>query len=166
MVEDIVQQMIFQIEHYGCVLNANRSYYLGRSQPPFLTDLVLRTYKHMLEHASPRADEFLQKGILAAIKEYHHVWMSEPRLDHVSGLSRYRPTKHGIPPEVEPGHFDWLLGKYASKHGLSIRDLDIAYNSGLIVDAELDNFFLHDAAVRESGHDTSYATPSIIFSVN
>lgn len=147
--------MIFQIEHYGCVLNANRSYYLGRSQPPFITDLVLRTYKRMLDHAPSRADDFLQRGILGAIKEYHNVWMSEPRLESTSGLSRYRPTKHGIPPEVEPGHFDWLLEKYAAKHNLTIRELDIAYNSGLVHDPELDDFFLHDAAVRESGHDTS-----------
>ena len=147
--------MIFQIEHYGCILNANRSYYLGRSQPPFLTDLVIRTYKYMLEHAPARADEFLRKGILAAIKEYHYVWTSEPRLDPVSGLSRYRPTKHGIPPEVEPGHFDWFLQKYADKYGLTIRELEIAYNGGHIVDSEMDDFFLHDAAVRESGHDTS-----------
>ncbi|KXS95192.1 hypothetical protein AC578_6604 [Pseudocercospora eumusae] len=156
LVEDIVRQMIFQMKYYGCILNANRSYYLGRSQPPFLTDLVLRTYKRILDNDPNKARDFLKQGIFAAIKEYHQVWTSEPRLDPKTGLSRYRPTRYGIPPEVEPGHFDWVLEKFAAKHGMTVRQLDDAYNSGKIQDSEMDDFFLHDAAVRESGHDTSY----------
>jgi alpha,alpha-trehalase len=35
----MVQNFCFCIEHYGKILNANRSYYLCRSQPPFLTDM-------------------------------------------------------------------------------------------------------------------------------
>jgi alpha,alpha-trehalase len=31
----MVENFFFEIEHYGNVLNANRSYYLSRSQPPF-----------------------------------------------------------------------------------------------------------------------------------
>ena len=33
----MVENFFFEIEHYGTVLNANRTYYLTRSQPPFLT---------------------------------------------------------------------------------------------------------------------------------
>ncbi len=32
----MVENFFFEIEHYGAVLNANRTYYLTRSQPPFL----------------------------------------------------------------------------------------------------------------------------------
>ena len=31
--------------HYGGVLNANRTYYLTRSQPPFLSEMVLALYR-------------------------------------------------------------------------------------------------------------------------
>src|ERR1700736_793722 len=32
----MVDNFFFEIEHYGAMLNANRTYYLTRSQPPFL----------------------------------------------------------------------------------------------------------------------------------
>ena len=33
---------VYEVEHYGTVLNANRTYYLTRSQPPLLTAMVAR----------------------------------------------------------------------------------------------------------------------------
>ena len=153
IVQDIIHNFVFQIEHYGAVLNANRSYYLGRSHPPFLTDLVIRTYKHTKDQNAARG--LLRKGITAAIKEYHRVWMSSPRLDPVTGLSRYRANQHGVPPEVEAGHFDWILKTYADKAGMAIDELTDAYNDGSYQNAELDRFLEHDGAVRESGHDNS-----------
>ena len=35
---------LYQVEYYGKVLNANRTYYLSRSQPPFLSRMVLDVY--------------------------------------------------------------------------------------------------------------------------
>src|SRR3989449_6823965 len=40
----IVENFFFEIDHYGAVLNANRTYFLTRSQPPFLTSLILALY--------------------------------------------------------------------------------------------------------------------------
>jgi alpha,alpha-trehalase len=37
LAQGMVENFFFEIEHYGAVLNANRTYYLTRSQPPFLT---------------------------------------------------------------------------------------------------------------------------------
>lgn len=37
LAKGIVDNFLFEVEHYGGVLNANRTYYLTRSQPPFLT---------------------------------------------------------------------------------------------------------------------------------
>lgn len=45
---------------------------------------------------------------------------------------------------------------YAEKHGLTFKEFVQAYNSGGIKEPQLDEYFLHDRAVRESGHDTSY----------
>ena len=33
----MVDNFVYQITHYRKILNANRTYYLTRSQPPFLT---------------------------------------------------------------------------------------------------------------------------------
>lgn len=150
----MVQNFCFCIEHYGKVLNATRSYYLCRSQPPFLTDMALRVYDK-IKHEDGAID-FLRVAILAAIKEYHSVWMAQPRYDPGTGLSRYRPEGLGVPPETESTHFTHILEPYAEKHGVTFEEFVESYNSGRLVEPELDEYFMHDRAVRESGHDTSY----------
>lgn len=154
LVKSMVQHFCFCIKHYGKILNANRSYYLCRSQPPFLTDMALRVYDRIKHEAG--ALEFLRQAVLAAIKEYHSVWMAEPRFDPATGLSRYRPGGMGVPPETEASHFTHLLEPYAAKHNMTFDEFVQAYNFGRVKEPELDEYFLHDRAVRESGHDTSY----------
>jgi alpha,alpha-trehalase len=154
LAKSMVINFCFCIEHYGKILNATRSYYLCRSQPPFLTDMALRVYEK-IKH-EPDAKEFLRRSILAAIKEYHSVWVSEPRLDPNTGLSRYRPEGRGVPPETEATHFVHILDPYIKKHNTTFEDFVRKYNHGEIEEPELDEYFMHDRAVRESGHDTSY----------
>jgi alpha,alpha-trehalase len=154
LVKSMVKNFCFCIRHYGKILNANRSYYLCRSQPPFLTDMAIRVYDR-IKH-EPGALDFLRTAILAAIKEYHTVWMKEPRLDPVSGLSRYRPGGLGVPPETEASHFTHVLEPYAERNNMTFDEFVHAYNHQSVHEPELDEYFLHDRAVRESGHDTSY----------
>jgi alpha,alpha-trehalase len=154
LAKSMVINFAFCIEHYGKILNANRSYYLGRSQPPFLTDMALKVYEKIKHEAG--ALDFLRLAIRAAIKEYYSVWMSEPRLDPATGLSRYRPDGMGVPPETEASHFVHILTPYAKKHGMTFDEFVKAYNGDQVQEPELDDYFLHDRAVRESGHDTSY----------
>ncbi|KAF4768131.1 hypothetical protein HAV15_002436 [Penicillium sp. str.  len=154
LAKGMVINFCFEIKHYGKILNANRSYYLTRSQPPFLTDMALRVYERI--KTEPDSKEFLRNAVLAAIKEYNSVWVTAPRLDPESGLSRYRPEGWGVPPETEPSHFVHILGPYAQKHGMTFDEFVRAYNSRTIVEPKLDEYFMHDRAVRESGHDTSY----------
>jgi alpha,alpha-trehalase len=150
----MVQNFCFCIKHYGKILNANRSYYLCRSQPPFLTDMALRVYEKIKHDQG--ADDFLRTATLAAIKEYYSVWMAEPRYDPVTGLSRYRPEGLGVPPETEASHFLHILTPYAKKHNMTFDEFVNAYNTDQVQEPDLDEYFLHDRAVRESGHDTSY----------
>lgn len=154
LARSMVLNFCFCILHYGKILNANRSYYLCRSQPPFLTDMALRVYEKIRHE--PGALDFLRTAILAAIKEYYTVWMADPRLDRTTGLSRYRPEGVGVPPETEASHFTHLLEPYAERHKLQFDEFISAYNSGSIKEPELDEYFMHDRAVRESGHDTTY----------
>ncbi|CAN6599209.1 cytosolic neutral trehalase [Trichomonascus vanleenenianus] len=154
LAEGMVRNFCFEIEHYGKILNANRSYYLCRSQPPFLTDMAMRVF----DKIKPRPDslEFLEMALKAAIKEYYTVWMAEPRLDKRTGLSRYRPDGKGIPPETEASHFTQLLIPFAKQYNLPLAEFQEKYNSGEIKEPILDDYFMHDRGVRESGHDTSY----------
>ncbi|WZH43486.1 trehalase-domain-containing protein [Fusarium acuminatum] len=142
LAKSMVINFCFCIEHYGKILNATRSYYLCRSQPPFLTDMALRVYEK-IKH-EPDAKEFLRRSILAAIKEYHSVWVSEPRLDPQTGLSRYRPEGRGVPPETEATHFVHILDPYVKKHNMKFEDFVRAYNHGDIEEPELDEYFMHD----------------------
>jgi alpha,alpha-trehalase len=159
LVKSMVIHFCFCIKHYGKILNANRSYYLCRSQPPFLTDMALRVYDR-IKH-EPGALDFLREATLAAIKEYYSVWMSSPRLDPVTKLSRYRPGGLGVPPETEATHFEHVLKPYAEKHGMAFDEFVDAYNHQRVVEPDLDEYFLHDRAVRESGHDTSYRLENV-----
>ncbi|KAJ3272913.1 alpha,alpha-trehalase nth1 [Terramyces sp. JEL0728] len=144
---------------YGKILNANRSYYLTRSQPPFLTDMMIQTY-NMLQ-TKPEFDEerlkrWITTGIRASIKELFGVWLCPPRLDKSTGLSKYHPEGLGIPPETEPSHFDHTIRPYADEMGLDIATYAEKYQKKEILEPALDEYFLHDRAVRESGHDTTY----------
>ncbi|ORX57603.1 trehalase-domain-containing protein [Hesseltinella vesiculosa] len=183
LAKNMCEHFAFEIKHYGKILNANRSYYLCRSQPPFLTDMALRVYAHLndqdlgtsslsvpceegeydgseiaqdADQDNETNEDWLRRMLQSAIKEYHQVWMSPPRLDPMTQLSKYCPDGLGIPPETEPSHFDNLISKYAEQAGLSIVDFDYKYTQSLIKEPELDAYFLHDRAVRESGHDTTY----------
>src|SRR5215469_13628824 len=37
----MIENFFYEIEHYGALLNANRTYYFTRSQPPFLTSMII-----------------------------------------------------------------------------------------------------------------------------
>ncbi|KAI8093215.1 trehalase-domain-containing protein [Halteromyces radiatus] len=156
LAKNMVDNFVYQIKYYGKILNANRSYYLSRSQPPFLTDMALRVYERLPPDTEHDNKLWLRTTLQAAIKEYHTVWMSAPRLDAKTQLSRFRPDGIGIPPETEASHFDHVIEPYAIKAGLTILEYMQQYNDGTIIEPKLDDYFLHDRAVRESGHDTTY----------
>ena len=161
LAKGMVLNFCFCIKHYGKIFNANRTCYLGRTQPPFLTDMALRVFE-TIKH-EPDATTFLREAILAAIKEYYTVWMASPRLDPLTGLSRYCPEGIGVPPETEDTQFIHILEPYASKYGITYPEFIKAYNKydRTITEPELDEYFLHDRTVRELGHDTSYRLENV-----
>jgi alpha,alpha-trehalase len=74
----MVENFFFELEHYGTVLNANRTYFLTRSQPPFLTSMIMAVYQ--AEKADGREDrDFLERGYRLASKDYE-MWNRTPHL--------------------------------------------------------------------------------------
>ncbi len=83
----MVENFFFEIEHYGTVLNANRTYYLTRSQPPFLSSMIMAV--HDAEKAAGHDDkEWLARAYGFAARDYE-MWTREPHLAGSTGLSRY-----------------------------------------------------------------------------
>lgn len=161
----MADNLLYEMEHFGKIPNANRTYYLTRSQPPFLTSTIRAVY------GSGAADKgWLASAIKTAMDEYHHVWMSPDRLVRIGPykLSRYYDSGRGPCPEVEVGHYDekiepWLI-QARSRISLPLtpyRFLNQYLYCGNFSDltangTTLDEFFENDRAMRESGHDTTH----------
>lgn len=149
-----VDNLLYEIEHYGRILNANRSYYLMRSQPPLLTIAAYLSFQE-LPHSGDNI-LWVKKLLETAEVEYETVWMKRGRYIPEIHLNTYGGRSYKIPPEVEPGHFDHIIEPFAKKAGMSIDDFSLKYMNEELDEPELDEFFRHDVALRESGHDTTY----------
>jgi alpha,alpha-trehalase len=135
------------------VLNANRTYYLSRSQPPFLTQMILGVFR------KTRDIKWLRNSV-PKIEKYYQFWTSEPHLTKETGLSRYYDFGNGPAPEVisderdEKGrtHYD-RVKEYYSTHEIQDYQLSQYYDKekgGLT-----DLFYKGDRSMRESGFDPS-----------
>lgn len=106
LAKGMVENFFFEIEHYGGVLNANRTYYLTRSQPPFLTSMILAVYDAQKEKGD-QDKTWLAKAYDYAVKD-HSLWTSKPHLAGSTGLSRYFDFGNGPAAESvkdETGHY-------------------------------------------------------------
>jgi len=150
----------YEINHYGKILNANRSYYLTRTQPPFYSSLISEVFEITQDK------DWLKSHLETAIKEYETVWMvSEKRLTK-NGLNRYLAEGIGKPPEAEAGHFTPVFAKYAAEASMDVSAYEALYSEGKIKNTALDQYFVHDRSVRENGHDTSYRLEGICAHLN
>jgi len=106
----MVDNFFFEIEHYGAMLNANRTYYLTRSQPPFLSSMFVDVYK-----ATPRDKPdiaWLERAYADLNKDYE-MWTRDPHLAGKTGLSRYYDFGDGPPAEAvqdESGFYRKVAG--------------------------------------------------------
>jgi len=94
----MVENFFFEVENYGAVLNANRTYYLTRSQPPFLSSMVVDVYEAMQK--SSQSDEAWLARAYADIEKDYEMWNREPHRAGDTGLSRYYDFGEGPPPEA------------------------------------------------------------------
>jgi|SRR3984885_2340159 alpha,alpha-trehalase len=104
----MVENFFFEIQHYGSILNANRTYYLTRSQPPFLTSMILAVYDaEVSSHA--KDDAWLKKAYEFAVSDYQQ-WTRPPHLAGDTGLSRYFDHGEGPVPEIIGDPSDYYAG--------------------------------------------------------
>jgi alpha,alpha-trehalase len=94
----MVDNFLYEIEHYGAILNANRTYFLSRSQPPFLTSMIMAV--HQSQAAAKQDDrEWLARAYALAVRD-HDMWTKAPHLAGNTGLSRYYDLGEGPGPEI------------------------------------------------------------------
>jgi alpha,alpha-trehalase len=94
----MVDNFFFEVEHYGAMLNANRTYYLTRSQPPFLSSMFVDVYTAMRE-TGQTDNAWLEKAYRGLVKDYE-MWNRDPHLAGKTGLSRYYDFGEGPPAEA------------------------------------------------------------------
>ena len=104
LAKGIVDNFLFEIEHYGGILNANRTYYLTRSQPPFLTSMiraVIEDPKSFPATPAGRTEEqaWLQRAYTLAEKDYS-TWTRPEHRAGVTHLARYWDYGSGPVPEM------------------------------------------------------------------
>jgi alpha,alpha-trehalase len=177
----MVDNFFFEIEHYGAMLNANRTYYLTRSQPPFVSSMFVDVYQAMKKNGSPDV-AWLERAYADLEKDYQ-MWTHEPHLAGQTGLSRYYDFGEGPPAEAvqdESGFYrkvatyfllhprdadDYLVPVTNSQGQLPTAgaaytlqvcdttrvDCDTAHEFKLSAD-----YYKGDRSMRESGFDVSF----------
>jgi alpha,alpha-trehalase len=92
LARDLLENQIYEIEHYGKIPNSNLSYHLSRTQPPLMPRLALEL------HAVRPDRRLLKRVARAAEQELEKVFRTGARATP-SGLSRYKDDAEG--PDAE-----------------------------------------------------------------
>lgn len=153
LAKNTVDNFLYEIENYGRILNANRTYYLSRSQPPFLTQMILNVYRIT-------RDRNWLRSTVPAIEKYYRFWTSEPHLTSETGLSRYYDLGEGPAPEVLSDekdaegrtHYDRVKEYYRTHE---VTDYDVSQYYDKEKDQLTPLFYKGDRSMRESGFDPS-----------
>ncbi|HEU5339847.1 trehalase family glycosidase [Edaphobacter sp.] len=180
LARNMVENFFFEIANYGAILNANRTYYLTRSQPPFLSSMIREVYEHPNGH--PLSKAWLASAYSYASRDYA-LWTRAPHLAGDTGLARYDDIGSGPVPEMADDsnyysdvirwllahpnvHTDYLIDAPdnptpAQADELAKTSCDIAA-SKVCARAHVNGhrltseFYRGDRAMRESGFDPSF----------
>jgi alpha,alpha-trehalase len=112
LAKGMVENFFFEIENYGAILNANRTYFFTRSQPPFLTSMIREVYEH--PNGMHLSKAWLARAYSYAQRDYD-LWTSPIHRAGDTGLARYHDIGEGPVPEMAddsdyyPDVIRWLL---------------------------------------------------------
>jgi alpha,alpha-trehalase len=128
LAKGMVENFFYELDHYGSILNANRTYYLSRSQPPFLTSMILALFKD--ESPDARDLGWLARGYAYAVRDYEQ-WTNAPHLAGKTELSRYFDHGGGPVPEImgNPNNYYRGIAHFFLQHGGSDSNCLVRLNS-------------------------------------
>ena len=123
VVDATVDDLVSLVERFGHVPNGNRSYYLSRSQPPFL---------YLMVELAAATDRETQRRRLQALRTEHAFWMSGGRVVNMpdgTPLNRYWDER--ATPREEKFREDTALVNGSARVGAQVwRDVRAASESG------------------------------------
>jgi alpha,alpha-trehalase len=115
----MVENFFYEIENYGAVLNANRTYFLTRSQPPFLSSMIRAVYDAEIARDPSPANRARQLKWIAHAYPYarrdHDFWLTSMHRAGQTGLARYLDIGEGPVPDIADHSsyytdvIDWLV---------------------------------------------------------
>jgi alpha,alpha-trehalase len=100
----MVDNFFYEIENYGAVLNANRTYFLTRSQPPLLSSMIHLVYDAELARDPSPANRAVERTWLehaySDARRDHDFWLREIHRAGQTGLARYFDIGEGPVPDI------------------------------------------------------------------
>jgi alpha,alpha-trehalase len=130
----MVDNFFFEIEHYGAMLNANRTYYLTRSQPPFLSSMFVEVYQATQKQKDGKPDKAWLERAYADLEKDYGMWTRDPHLAGETGLSRYYDFGEGPPAEAvqDESGFYRKVAQYFFLHSAEAHDYVVEMKPGTI----------------------------------
>ncbi|UYL08636.1 alpha,alpha-trehalase [Bdellovibrio sp. SKB1291214] len=114
IVKGQVDNFLFLLKNYGLIPNGTRDYYLTRSQPPLISQMVRLVLEHEMAKGelSPSTRQWLAEAYPLIKKDYEQFWMNpQTRYDKRTGLNHFwdssntpRPERHSSDKETEIAH--------------------------------------------------------------
>lgn len=134
--KDMIDNFLEFVDTYGFIPNGARIYYLNRSQPPFLVEMIKAYY-------NATGDEDYVKQALPTLDKEYEFWMKNKTVQVDCGgknkkaytLNRYHVINNAPRPESY------------------LEDYETAYVNVSFTDKEIDQLFADIAAGAESGWD-------------
>ncbi len=131
----MVDNFFFEIEHYGAMLNANRTYYLTRSQPPFLSSMFVEVYQAAQKQGGQKdaqSDRAWLERAYSDLQKDYEMWTRDPHLAGQTGLSRYYDFGDGPPAEAvkDEAGFYRKVGEYFLLHPAEADDYIVESKTG------------------------------------
>lgn len=183
LAKGMIENFFYEIEHYGGLLNANRTYYLTRSQPPFLSSMIRAVYD--AESPAGRKDQAVAWLLRAYgfASQDHALWMADFHEAGNTGLARYHDLGEGPVEEMAddsdyyPGVIRWLLAHpdvhtdflvsapddpdaaeqaQLAKTSCDPRDSSVCAHAHVNGHWLSRDFYEGDRAMRESGFDPAF----------
>lgn len=180
LAKGMVENFFFEIDNYGGILNANRTYFLTRSQPPFLSSMVLDIYEATPNAADKRA--WLKRAYPYIERDYT-MWTTGEKLAGQTELSRYFDYGEGPVPEIADGHDSYYRDVYRYLQASADKNVYLGEpgkSSAELIGPEFtlrvceqnkdgspectdspklqytEDYYKGDRAMRESGYDISF----------
>ena len=179
---DMVDDALFEVEYYGGVLNANRTYYLSRSQPPLLSAMIGALLGDSASFPSEAAKHaWLAHAYPLAVRN-HAIWMRPEHHAGATGLARYQDLGSGpvleardskfyrrviewlrAHPDEDPGylvkgseHPDEAEAVRLAAESCDVRSSQVCATAWVDGDRLSADYYHGDRAMRESGFDINF----------